>query len=140
MANPKNQPAGEDLAKSESPPKPNTMAAAGGEDDERESPPKPSDPKAAAAADAAASKSAFIVDNGERFIARPPPGVPLHTLGYVVLGNWVGRLGSKSVNLRHGTPIKGLPPEIVEKLRTTRDVQVGKVPTPAEKQAAANGG
>ncbi len=129
------------------PPKPNVNVEASGagagvgDDGDDDKPPiVPLDPKQVAAAKAAETGSAFIVENEGRIICRPPPGVALHTLGQVVLGNVVAHVDGKSVTIKHGTPIRGLPSKIIDKLRATRGISVGRIPSPAEKQVIANGG
>lgn len=112
------------------------------EREELEPPVDPSKPpqlsKEELAAAAALTGEAFVVENEGRIICRPPPGVALHTLGNVVLGNVVATIDGKSVTIKHGTPVRGLSPAIIAKLRRSPEVRVGRVPTPAEKTAAAN--
>lgn len=64
-------------------------------------------------------------------VCRPPVGKHTSLLGSVVIGNWVGNVDGKPVDVLHGTPLHGLPPAIVRALRNTRGQKIGPYPPPA---------
>ncbi len=64
-------------------------------------------------------------------VCRPPVGKHTSLLGDVVIGNWVGHVDDKPVDVLHGTPIRGLPREIVRALMRTRGQKIGPFPPPA---------
>lgn len=71
------------------------------------------------------SKRAVLQDGPEELVCRPPVGVPTHLLGDVVIGNWRGHVGKKAISVGHGTPVAGLPPEVLAKLRETPEQKIG---------------
>lgn len=73
--------------------------------------------------------SAVVITNADGTLCRPPVGVPLHTLGPVVIGNWFGHVDGKTVTVEHGTPVRGLPTGIVKKIRETPEQRVGPFDT-----------
>jgi len=66
-----------------------------------------------------------VIQNADGMLCRPPPGVGLHTLGHVVIGNWFGHVDGKPVTVEHGTPVRGLPPAVAKKIRETPEQRVG---------------
>lgn len=73
---------------------------------------------------------AHVKETGDEVICRPPPGIHTSRLGDVVIGNWIGQHDGKSVRVFHGTPIRGLPRALVEKIRKTPDQRIGVYPPP----------
>lgn len=72
-----------------------------------------------------APKVALVVENADGMLCRPPIGVPIHTLGVVVIGNWFGHIDGKQVTVEHGTPLRGLPAALVKRIRETPEQRVG---------------
>lgn len=68
---------------------------------------------------------ALVVTNADGTLCRPPVGVAISTLGPVVIGNWFGHIDGKPVTVEHGTPLRGLPAEVVKRVRATPDQRVG---------------
>jgi hypothetical protein len=64
-------------------------------------------------------------------VCRPPVGKHTSLLGDVVIGNWVGTVEGKPVDVFHGTPLRGLPPPLVRAIMRTRGQKVGPFPPPA---------
>lgn len=87
--------------------------------------PKQSEPESPQHEPAPAQPAALVVENADGMVCRPPLGVPIHTLGPVVIGNWFGHIEGKTVTVEHGTPLRGLPPVLVRRIRETPEQRVG---------------
>jgi hypothetical protein len=74
---------------------------------------------------AAPPTAPVVITTADGVLCRPPPGVGLHTLGHVVIGNWFGHVDGKPVTVEHGTPIRGLPPAVARKIRETPEQRIG---------------
>lgn len=79
---------------------------------------------------------ARLLDGVDGVTARPPNGLGLHQLGEVLIGNWIGRdERGRGWRVMHGTPLRGLPEDVVERIRATPGQETGIVPAPAVKAA-----
>ena len=88
--------------------------------------PTESDPEpAAAAAPEPLQLTAVVRDSPDEIVCKPPAGVPAHLLGAVVIGNFRCHVDGKAVSVAHGTPVRGLPPAVIKKLRETPEQRVG---------------
>ncbi len=79
---------------------------------------------------------ARVLDGTDGMTARPPNGIALHQLGEVLIGNWIGSdFDGKPWRVMHGTPIRGLPDTVVERIRRTPGQETGVIPAPPVKAA-----
>lgn len=61
-------------------------------------------------------------------VCRPDPRFHLSAVGDIVLANWYGQFDGKTCHVKYGTPLHGLPEELVSELVRTRGVTVGPLP------------
>lgn len=87
--------------------------------------PKTEEQETPAAPQVPATLQAVVHDTADEIVCRPPPGVAVHTLGQVVIGNWRGHVNGKAVSVAHCTPVAGLPSAVLSKLRATPEQKIG---------------
>jgi hypothetical protein len=87
--------------------------------------PEVTDPAPALEPAAPKRPEALVTKTADGLLCRPPPGVGIATLGPVVIGNWFGHIDGKSVTVEHGTPVRGLPADVLKRVRETPEQKIG---------------